>query len=87
MVPDAFHKKPRAHPKRSDSAGEPRKLYASREVILSGGAFNTPQLLMLSGLGPRAELERNGIEIKVDLPGVGRNLQDRYEVGVTAPSP
>ena len=71
-----------AHPKRSDRAGEPRKLFASREVILSGGAFNTPQLLMLSGIGPRAELERHGIEVKVDLPGVGRNLQDRYEVGV-----
>ena len=47
-----------------------------------GGAFNTPQLLMLSGIGPRAELERHGIPVRVDLPGVGRNLQDRYEVGV-----
>ena len=37
---------------------------------------------MLSGIGPWAELERHGIEVKVDLPGVGKNLQDRYEVGV-----
>ena len=37
---------------------------------------------MLSGIGPRAELERHGIEVKVDLPGVGKNLQDRYEAGV-----
>ena len=53
-----------------------------REVILAGGAFNTPQLLMLSGIGPRDELERHGIAVRVDLPGVGRNLQDRYEIGV-----
>jgi choline dehydrogenase-like flavoprotein len=51
-------------------------------VILSGGAFNTPQLLMLSGIGPREELEPLGIEVLVDLPGVGKNLQDRYEIAV-----
>jgi choline dehydrogenase-like flavoprotein len=51
-------------------------------VIVCGGAFNSPQLLMLSGIGPRAELERLGIPVRIDLPGVGRNLQDRYEVGV-----
>jgi choline dehydrogenase-like flavoprotein len=51
-------------------------------VILAGGAFNTPQLLMLSGIGPPEELERHGIEVRVALDGVGRNLQDRYEVGV-----
>jgi choline dehydrogenase-like flavoprotein len=44
--------------------------------------FNTPQLLMLSGIGPRAALESHGIPVNVDLPGVGRNLQDRYEVAV-----
>ena len=54
----------------------------AREVILSGGAFNSPQLLMLSGVGPRQHLERFGIPVIVDLPGVGANLQDRYEVGV-----
>jgi len=62
--------------------GDRCELRASREVILAGGAFNTPQLLMLSGIGPRAELERYGIEVKVDLPGVGKNLQDRYEAAV-----
>ena len=55
---------------------------ASREVILSGGAFNTPQLLMLSGIGPQAELDRYGIKHVQILDGVGKNLQDRYEVGV-----
>ncbi|HEY6349539.1 MAG TPA: GMC family oxidoreductase [Candidatus Angelobacter sp.] len=66
----------------SGQAGELRKIYASREVILSGGAFNTPQLLMLSGIGPPDVLASQGIEVLVDLPGVGMNLQDRYEVGV-----
>ncbi|MFE5581741.1 GMC family oxidoreductase [Kitasatospora sp. NPDC056531] len=55
-----------------------------REVVLSGGAFNTPQLLMLSGIGPRAELLRHGLPVRLDLPGVGSNLQDRYEVGVVS---
>lgn len=53
---------------------------ARREVILCGGAYNTPQLLMLSGIGPREHLESFGIEVRVDSPGVGQNLQDRYEV-------
>jgi choline dehydrogenase-like flavoprotein len=61
---------------------EPRRIFASREVILAGGAFNTPQLLILSGIGPPDELRRHGIEVRVGLPGVGKNLQDRYEVGV-----
>ena len=55
-----------------------------REVILAAGAFNSPQLLQLSGIGPRADLERLGIPVLLDLPGVGRNLQDRYEVGVVS---
>ncbi|MCW2532626.1 MAG: choline dehydrogenase-like flavoprotein [Blastococcus sp.] len=60
----------------------PVRVRARREVILAGGAFNTPQLLKLSGIGPRAELDRFGIPCRRDLPGVGENLQDRYEVGV-----
>ena len=72
----------RAHGRPSETPGETHQAFASREVILCGGAFNTPQLLMLSGIGPREELERHGIPVRVDLPGVGRNLQDRYEVGV-----
>ena len=66
----------------SSQAGETQRAYASREVILAGGAFNTPQLLMLSGIGPADELAAHGIPLRVDLPGVGRNLQDRYEVPV-----
>jgi choline dehydrogenase-like flavoprotein len=69
-----------SHP--AGQAGDLRRAHASREVILAGGAFNSPQLLMLSGIGPREELGRHGIETRVDLQGVGRNLQDRYEVGV-----
>ena len=57
-------------------------VFARREVILAGGAFNTPQLLKLSGIGPQAELEKFGIRVVHDAPGVGENLQDRYEVGV-----
>ncbi|HEV7923547.1 MAG TPA: GMC family oxidoreductase [Thermoanaerobaculia bacterium] len=61
-----------------------REYRCTREVILAGGAFNTPQLLMLSGIGPKEHLEDPaiGIQCLVDLPGVGSNLQDRYEVGV-----
>ena len=62
--------------------GMPIAGLAAREVILCGGAFNTPQLLMLSGIGPRDGLEPLGIPVRVELPGVGKNLQDRYEVGV-----
>ncbi len=72
----------RAHGSPSEQEGERREVRVSREVILAGGAFNTPQLLMLSGVGPAAELERHGIRARVDLAGVGANLQDRYEVGV-----
>jgi choline dehydrogenase-like flavoprotein len=62
--------------------GRPCEVRATREVILAGGAFNTPQLLMLSGIGPREQLERHGIQVRADLAGVGRNLQDRYEIPV-----
>jgi choline dehydrogenase len=72
----------RASAKPSSDTGERRRVTARREVIVCGGAFNSPQLLMLSGIGPRAELEKAGIPVRVDLAGVGRNLQDRYEVGV-----
>lgn len=59
-----------------------RRVTARREVVLAGGAFNTPQLLMLSGVGPAAHLKSHGISCLVDLPGVGGNLQDRYEMSV-----
>jgi choline dehydrogenase len=61
-----------------------KRVLVRREVILAGGAFSTPQLLKLSGIGPREELEAHGIPVRVDLPGVGANLQDRYEVGVVS---
>jgi choline dehydrogenase-like flavoprotein len=73
----------RAHADPGAQDGERRQVHVRREVILCGGAFNTPQLLMLSGIGPAEELEANGIPVRVDLPGVGRNLQDRYEVALT----
>jgi len=72
----------RAHAAPVSDQGERRQARASREVILCGGAFNTPQLLKLSGIGAREELERHRLTVKVDLPGVGTNLQDRYEVSV-----
>lgn len=54
-----------------DSAeAEVRTVMANKEVIVSGGAFNTPQILKLSGVGPRAELEEHGIPVVVDLPAV-----------------
>lgn len=75
----------RADPRASSSGPEPvprKQLRVTREVILCGGAFNSPQLLKLSGIGPRAELARFGIPLVANRPGVGRNLQDRYEVAV-----
>ncbi|WP_027551175.1 GMC family oxidoreductase [Bradyrhizobium sp. Cp5.3] len=63
-------------------AGPERFVGASREVILAGGAFNTPQLLMLSGIGDWEHLKARGIAKVKHLPGVGQNLQDRYEIGV-----
>jgi choline dehydrogenase len=71
-----------AHPQPRNAEGKAHLVRVSEEVILSGGAFNTPQLLMLSGIGPKSDLEKHGIHVRVDLPGVGANLQDRYEVGV-----
>ena len=56
--------------------GEIRTLQARREVIVSAGAFQSPQLLMLSGIGAAAELQKFGIPVIQDLPGVGKNLQD-----------
>ncbi|HDS1697861.1 MULTISPECIES: GMC family oxidoreductase N-terminal domain-containing protein [unclassified Pseudomonas] len=55
-----------------------RAITATREVILSAGALASPQLLMLSGVGPAAQLQRHGIAVRRDLPGVGRNLQDHW---------
>lgn len=74
--PEAFRATP-------DPSALPRlRVFARREIILAGGAFNTPQLLMLSGIGPREQLQKFGIPVLVESKGVGANLQDRYEVGV-----
>jgi choline dehydrogenase-like flavoprotein len=62
-------------------------LAASREVIVCAGAINSPQLLMLSGIGPGEELRRHGIEVVHDLPGVGENLQDHQDVMLCFSSP
>ena len=72
----------RAHPQPSNAVGTNGEVFCRREVILCGGAYNTPQLLKLSGVGPAAELEKFQIPVRVDLPGVGTNLQDRYEIGL-----
>ncbi|SDY43758.1 choline dehydrogenase [Jannaschia faecimaris] len=62
-----------------DKSGAERIVKANREVIVSGGSINSPQLLMLSGIGEAAQLQEHGIEVKVDLPGVGKNLQDHLQ--------
>jgi choline dehydrogenase len=62
--------------------GQRRVVMARGEVILAGGAINSPQLLQLSGVGPGGLLREHGIEVVADLPGVGENLQDHYLVAV-----
>lgn len=65
-----------------EHAGRVISARASREVILSGGAYHSPQLLMLSGIGPADELSKHGIPVVVELPGVGRNLSEHPRVPV-----
>jgi len=62
--------------------GEKQRVNANKEVILSGGAINSPQLLMLSGIGPANHLKALGIPVVADLPGVGQNLQDHPAIVV-----
>ncbi len=62
--------------------GELKQVRAAREVIVSAGALQTPKVLMLSGLGPAAQLAAHGIEVVADLPGVGQNLQDHVQLSV-----
>ena len=63
--------------------GELKTARASAEVILAGGAINSPQLLQVSGVGPADLLGANGVAVVADLPGVGENLQDHYVITVT----
>jgi choline dehydrogenase len=62
--------------------GEKQFATAEREIILSGGAVNSPQLLMLSGIGDAGVLKPLGIPVVLDLPGVGKNLQDHLQAGI-----
>ena len=62
-----------------DRSGTLQTIKARREIILSGGAINSPQLLMLSGIGPADHLKEHGINVVADLPGVGQNLQDHLQ--------
>jgi choline dehydrogenase len=63
--------------------GQERVVRAAREVILSGGAVNSPQLLQISGIGPAEHLRSIGVEVLHDLPGVGANLSDHYVARVS----
>ena len=60
--------------------GQTHRVMAAREVVLCGGAINSPQMLMLSGIGPEAELQRHGIAVRCHAPGVGQNLQDHVDL-------
>ena len=64
------------------AAGVPRTARARKEVLVSGGAFNSPQLLQLSGVGPAELLSQHGIDVVLDAPGVGSDLQDHLQVRV-----
>ncbi len=64
------------------AGGRSHRAQAEREVIVSGGAINSPKLLLLSGIGPADELRRLEVEVAHDLPGVGRNLHDHLNVQV-----
>lgn len=78
----------KASPRSSTSkSGTPGSVKASREVIVAGGVYNSPLLLKHSGIGPAQELKEFGIPVIADLPGVGNNLQDHYEVVVQGTVP
>lgn len=69
------------------ATGESKSAYAAQEVILAAGAIGSPQILMLSGIGPATDLESLGITSRVDLPGVGQNLQDDLYINLLFTSP
>jgi choline dehydrogenase len=65
-----------------ESSGQTTRLNASREVIISSGAIGSPQLLLLSGIGPAGELRQVGVDVIHDLPGVGKNFHDHLNIGL-----
>jgi len=67
--------------------GQPHTVWTDGEVLLAAGALVSPQLLMLSGIGPAAQLRQFGIAVSADLPGVGENLQDHCGAPLVAPAP
>jgi choline dehydrogenase len=77
----------KASPLHRGRDGQRGSVKAKKEVIIAGGTFNTPQILMLSGIGPRDQLERFDIPVVKDLPGVGTNMMDRYEIPVNVRHP
>lgn len=69
------------------AAGETRSVFARKEVVVSAGAIGSPHLLLLSGIGPRAELDAVGIACQIDSPHVGKHLKDHLHVGFVFPAP
>lgn len=74
----------KADPRYNGTKGEVVQIFANKEIIVAGGAFNSPQILKLSGIGPEEELKKFNIPVVKDLPGVGEKLADNYEGGVLA---
>ena len=77
--PSMYKADPRYQP---GTKGPLSQILANKEVIVSGGAFNTPQILKLSGIGPAEELKKFKIPLVKDLPGVGENMGDNYEASL-----
>ena len=69
-----------------DAQGTTTAVFAAKEVIVSAGAVASPQLLMLSGIGPKAELEAVGVPCRVDSPHVGKHLKDHLHLGLSFPA-
>jgi len=69
----------------TDRSGTRQTVSANREIVLSGGAINSPQILMLSGVGEAAQLSEHGIEVKKDAQGVGKNMQDHLQARAEIP--
>ncbi|KAI0438640.1 hypothetical protein F4803DRAFT_565112 [Xylaria telfairii] len=79
--PSAYKADPRYDPNRNATS---QFTYIGKELIIAGGAFNSPQILKLSGIGPAEELKKHNITVVSDLPGVGANLGDVYEGSVVS---